>query len=163
MHRASYWDRTHLVINAIGMRTGIHIGLLPTAMHNPSEGIVLTLDFAARALSMPAGTGPHSLIHATIKKFAANDSVHEIIEAAESSRTYSMVPRRTEPSMRLTAASSTTWEPTSRLSARVSPSTPLHRLGHWAVTSSITRRIPPSPAQPTDSQGDKTASRRRFT
>jgi hypothetical protein len=37
---------------------------------------------------MPSGTGPHSLIHATIKKFGqnmavtANDSAQEIIEAA---------------------------------------------------------------------------------
>jgi hypothetical protein len=77
-----------MVLNALGMRTGIHIGLMHTAMYDPSEGILITSDFAARALSMPAGTGPHSLIHATIKKFGhympitANDSAQEIIEAA---------------------------------------------------------------------------------
>jgi hypothetical protein len=62
--------------------------LLPTAIHDPANGIVLTSDFEACAWSMPAGTVPHSLIHATIKKFGhnmadtANDSAKDLNEAA---------------------------------------------------------------------------------
>jgi hypothetical protein len=69
------------------MHTGRHIGLLPTAIHDPANGILLTSDFEALGLSMPAGSGPHSLIHATIKKFGhnmavtANDSAKDLIEA----------------------------------------------------------------------------------
>ncbi len=56
-------------------------------MHDLANSIFLTSDFAAHALSMPAGTGLHSLIHATIKKFGhntavmANDSAKDLIEA----------------------------------------------------------------------------------
>jgi hypothetical protein len=78
----------HLVLNAMNKHTGVHLSLLPTSMHDPAKGIVLTSDFEARALSMPLGTGPHSLIHATIKKFGhnmvvtANDLAQELIDAA---------------------------------------------------------------------------------
>jgi hypothetical protein len=87
LHRAGYLPSTHLVLNALGMPTGRHIGLLPTAIHEPANGILLTSDFEGD-LSMPAGTGPHSLIHATIKKFGhnmavtANISAKDLIEAA---------------------------------------------------------------------------------
>ncbi len=69
------------------MHTGCHIGLLPTAIHDPANGILLTSDFED-GLSMPAGSGPHSLIHATIKKFGhnmavtVNDSAKDLNEAA---------------------------------------------------------------------------------
>jgi hypothetical protein len=88
MHRAGHWASTHLVLNIMNMHTGAHLSLLPTSMHDHAKGIVLTSDFEARALSMPAGTGPHSLIHATIKKFGhnmvvmANDLAQELIDAA---------------------------------------------------------------------------------
>ncbi len=92
LHRAGYLPSgTHLVLNvlnALGMHTERHIGLLPTAIRDPANGILLTSDFEARGLSMPAGSGPHSLIHATIKKFGynmavtANDSAKDLIEAA---------------------------------------------------------------------------------
>jgi hypothetical protein len=55
MHRAGHWASTHLVLNAINMHTSVHLSLLPTSMHDPDKGIVLTSDFEARALSMPAG------------------------------------------------------------------------------------------------------------
>ncbi len=58
MYTAGHWASTHLVFNAMGIHTGIHTGLLPTSMHNPSTGIKLTSDFEARAISMPTGTGP---------------------------------------------------------------------------------------------------------
>jgi hypothetical protein len=88
MHRAGHWASTHLVLNAMNMHTSVHLSLLPTPMYDPAKGIVLTSDFEARALSMPAGTGPHSLIHAIIKKFGhnmvvtANDLAQELIDAA---------------------------------------------------------------------------------
>ncbi len=87
IHRAGYLPSTHLVLNALGMHMGRHIGLLPTAIHDPANGILLTSDFD-RCMSMPAGSGPHSLKHATIKKFGhnmavtANDSAKDLDEAA---------------------------------------------------------------------------------
>jgi hypothetical protein len=71
----------------MGIYTGVHIRLQPTSIHDPSQGITLTSDFKARAVSMPAGTGPFSLIHASIKKFGhnmaltAHDFAEDMIDA----------------------------------------------------------------------------------
>jgi hypothetical protein len=67
----------------MGIYTGVYIGLLPTSILDPSKGITLMSDFEARAISMPAGTGPFSLIHATIKKFGHNMSLTANDHAAE--------------------------------------------------------------------------------
>jgi hypothetical protein len=83
MHTAGHWASTHLM----QIYTGVHIGLLPTSIHDPAKGITLTSDFKARAESMPAGTAPHSLIHASLKKFGhnmpitAHDFAEEMIDA----------------------------------------------------------------------------------
>jgi hypothetical protein len=58
MHTAGHWASTHLVLNAMNIYTEVHIGLLPTSIHDPAKGITLTSDFKARAESMPAGTAP---------------------------------------------------------------------------------------------------------
>jgi hypothetical protein len=82
MHTAGHWASTHLVFNAMNIYTGVHIGLLPTSIHDPYKGITLTSDFKARAESMPAGTAPYSLIHASLKKFGHNMAMtsHEFAE-----------------------------------------------------------------------------------
>jgi len=87
MHTAGHWASTHLVFNAMNIYTGVHIGLLPTSIHDPAKGITLTSDFKARANSMPAGTAPHALIHASLKKFehnmpiTAHDFAEDMIDA----------------------------------------------------------------------------------
>jgi hypothetical protein len=87
MHTAGHWASTHLVFNAMNIYTGVHIGLFPTSIHDPSKGITLTSDFKARAESMPAGTAPFSLIHASLKKFGhnmaltAHDFAEDMIDA----------------------------------------------------------------------------------
>jgi hypothetical protein len=62
LHKVGQWARNHLIFNALEMYTGRHIGLLPTAMHNPADGITLTTDFAASVEGMPAGRGAQSLM-----------------------------------------------------------------------------------------------------
>ncbi len=84
LQKVEQWARNHLIFNALEMYTG----LLPTAMHNPADGITLTSDFAASVEGMPVGRGAQSLMFPTLKKFGhnpiltVNSSQDDIVMAA---------------------------------------------------------------------------------
>ncbi len=90
VHRAGHWMSTHVGLNALGMITGRKVAISPVAALIGKAATNLASDFIARADSLPAGTAPYAVVHATLKEFATNKAFtvapynDEMAEAAKS-------------------------------------------------------------------------------
>ncbi len=71
-HTVGHWMSTHIGLNSLGMVTGRPVAISPVAALMGQAATNLASDFVARADSLPAGTAPYAVIHATLKEFATN-------------------------------------------------------------------------------------------
>jgi hypothetical protein len=72
VHNVGHWMSTHVGLNALGMLAGRRVAISPVAALLGKAATNLATDFIARADSLPAGTAPHAIVHATLKEFSTN-------------------------------------------------------------------------------------------
>jgi hypothetical protein len=101
-HTVGHWMSTYIGLNSLGMITGKPIAISPVAALLGKAATNLASDFVARADSLPAGTAPHAVVHATLKEFSTNKAftvapyaddmaeaakaIHELLEEAKAAR-----------------------------------------------------------------------------
>jgi hypothetical protein len=88
-HTVGHWMSTHIGLNSLGMVTGKPVAISPVAALMGQAATNLASDFVARADSLPAGTAPYAVVHATLKEFSTNKAftvapyAKEMAEAAQ--------------------------------------------------------------------------------
>ncbi len=88
-HTVGHWMSTHIGLNSLGMITGKPVAISPVAALMGQAATNLASDFVARADSLPAGTAPYAVVHATLKEFSTNKAftvapyAKEMAEAAK--------------------------------------------------------------------------------
>jgi hypothetical protein len=89
VHNVGHWMSTHIGLNALGMFTGKRVAISPVAALIGKAATNLATDFVARVDSLPAGTAPYAVVHATLKEFSTNKAftvapyAEEMFAAAE--------------------------------------------------------------------------------
>lgn len=109
-HTVGHWMSTHVGLNSLGMITGKPVAISPVAALLGKAATNLASDFVARADSLPAGTAPYAIVHATLKEFSTNKAftvapyaeemaaaamvIHKLLEDAKEARKTNTVDPR---------------------------------------------------------------------